>query len=59
MRLAICREIHYPETSVADPDPNPDPPDPHVLGLLDPNPLVRGMDPDPNTALDPSIIEQK
>jgi hypothetical protein len=28
----------------------------HVcLGLLDPDPLVRGMDPDP----DPSIIEQK
>ncbi len=28
----------------------------HVfLGLLDPDPLVRGMDPDP----DPSIIKQK
>jgi hypothetical protein len=44
-------------TSVADPDPNldPDPQDPHVLGLLDPDPdpLVRGMDPDP------SIIMQK
>jgi hypothetical protein len=39
--------------SVADPDP----PDPHVLGLLDPDPdpLARGMDPDP----DPSIIMQK
>ncbi len=23
-------------------------PDPRVLGLLDPNPLVRGMDPDPD-----------
>jgi hypothetical protein len=34
------------------PDPNPDP---HVLGLPDPDPLVRGMDPDP----DPSIIKQK
>ncbi len=36
-------------------DPNPDPPDPRVLGLLDPDPdpLVRGMDPDP------SIIRQK
>jgi hypothetical protein len=35
----------------------PDPPDPQVLGLLDPDPdpLVRGMDPDP----DPSIIMQK
>ncbi len=41
--------------SVADPDPNPDPhpPDPRVL--LDPDPLVRGMDPD----LDPFIIKQK
>jgi hypothetical protein len=29
-------------------------PDPHVLGLPDPDPLVRGMDPDP----DPSIIKQ-
>jgi hypothetical protein len=35
-------------------DPDPDPPDPCVLGLLDPDPLVRGMDPDP----DPSIIMQ-
>ncbi len=44
--------------SVAE-DPNPDPPDPHVLGLLDPNPdpLVRGMDPDPDPY--PSIIKQK
>jgi hypothetical protein len=35
-------------TSVADPDP--DPPDPHVLGLPDPDqdPIVRGMDPDPD-----------
>jgi hypothetical protein len=37
--------------SVADPDP----PDPHVLGLQDPDPLVRGMDPDPEH----SIIMQK
>jgi hypothetical protein len=31
------------------------------LGLPDPDPLVRGMDPDPNPALDPdpSIIMQK
>ncbi len=27
------------------------------LGLMDPDPLVRGMDPDP--ALDPSIIKFK
>jgi hypothetical protein len=33
-------------TNVA--DPNPDPPDPRVLGLPDPDPLVRGMDPDPD-----------
>jgi hypothetical protein len=38
--------------SVADPDP----PGIHMfLGLPDPDPLVRGMDPDP----DPSIIMQK
>jgi hypothetical protein len=39
--------------SVADPEP----PDPHVFGPLnpDPDPLVRGMDPD----LGPSIIQQK
>ncbi len=29
--------------------------DPDVLGLLDPDPLVRDMDPDP----DPSIFKQK
>ena len=36
-------------------DPDPDPPDPHVFGPLGsgPDPLVRGMDPDP------SIIKQK
>jgi hypothetical protein len=33
------------------PDPNPDP-DPHIFG---PDPLVKGMDPDP----DPSVIKQK
>jgi hypothetical protein len=32
-------------SSVADPDPNPDL---HVLGLPDPDPLVRAMDPDPS-----------
>jgi hypothetical protein len=38
-----------------------DPPDPHVLGLLDPDPdsLVRDMDPDPDPDPDPSIIKQK
>ncbi len=50
-----CTIKHPFRPSVADPDP--DPPDPRVLGLLDPDPdpLVRGMDPDP----DPSIIMQK
>jgi hypothetical protein len=48
--------------SVADPDSNPDP---HVFGLLDPDsdPLVRGMDPDPDPTLDPdpdpSITKKK
>jgi hypothetical protein len=43
--------------SVADPDPALDP-DPPVLGLPDPDPLVRGMDPDPALDPDPSIIKQ-
>ncbi len=36
-------------------------PDPHVLGLMDPDPLVIAMDRDPDLAqsLDPSIIKQK
>jgi hypothetical protein len=29
------------------------------LGLLDPGPFVRGMDPDPDPNPDPSIIMQK
>ncbi len=35
--------------SISVADPHPDPPDPHVFGLLDPDPdpLIRGMDPDP------------
>jgi hypothetical protein len=37
-------------SSVVDPDP-----DPFVLDLLDPGPLIRGTDPDP----DPSIIKKK
>ncbi len=40
-------KIEHATTSIADPDPNPDPPDQHVFGLLDPDPLVRGMAPDP------------
>ena len=43
--------------SVADPDP--DPPDPRVFGDPDLDPLVRGMDPDPDHDLDPSNIKQK
>jgi hypothetical protein len=59
--LHQLRNKNIVKTSVADPDPNPDPnpdpPDPHVFGP----PLVRDMDPDPDTALDPdpSIIMQK
>jgi hypothetical protein len=30
---------------------DPDPHDPHVLGLPDPDPLVRGTDPDPDLSL--------
>ncbi len=37
------------DSSVADPDPS----DPNVFGLLDPDPLVKRTDPDP------SIIKQK
>jgi hypothetical protein len=41
-------------------DPGPDPPDPHALGLLDPDLdlLVGGVDPDPDLAPEPSIIMQ-
>jgi hypothetical protein len=44
--------------SVADPNQYPDPPDPRVFGPPGSgsgDPLVRGMDPDP----DPSINKQK
>jgi hypothetical protein len=43
--------------SVADPGPELDPPDSHFLSLLDPDPdpLVRGMDPDQYS----SISKQK
>jgi hypothetical protein len=30
---------------------DPDPQDPHVLGLLDPDPLIRGTDPAPDPYL--------
>jgi hypothetical protein len=44
-------------SSVADPDPS----DPYGFGLLDPDPdpLVRGMDPDAALDPDPSITKQK
>ncbi len=45
-----------PQTNVKDQDPNPDPSDPYVFGLLDPDPLVRAMDPDPDPDL--SITKQ-
>jgi hypothetical protein len=37
----------------------PDPPDPRVFGLPDPDPLVRGMDPDSDPDTDACIIMQK
>ncbi len=42
--------------SVADPEP-----DRYFLGLLDPDldPVVQGIDSDPDPAPDPSIIKQK
>jgi hypothetical protein len=40
--------------SVADPDSS----DPYVLGLMDPDPLVRGTDPASDPDPDPSIIKQ-
>ncbi len=41
-----CKNYH--ESSVGDPDPELDPQNPHVLGVLDPDLdlLVRGLDPD-------------
>jgi hypothetical protein len=50
----ICQKSNiFPIGNLADSVPDPVQPDPHVFG--DPDPLVRGMDPDP----DPSIIKQK
>jgi hypothetical protein len=43
--------IIYP--SVADPDPNP-----HVLGLLDPDPLVRSTDPAPDLDHQAKIVRK-
>ncbi len=50
-----CYRIFGLISSVLDPDP----PDPHVFGppRSDPDPLVRGMDPDP--APDPSYHQAK
>ncbi len=50
-------------TSVADPDPNPDPRIHMFWGLLNPDadPSIKGMDPDPDPDpdLDTSITKQK
>jgi hypothetical protein len=45
------KPIRIPGHSVADPDPVPS--DPYVLGPLDPDPdpLVRGTDPDPDSSI--------
>ncbi len=52
MRLAICREIHYPEKPMLRIRIRI-----HMfLGLLDPDQLVRGMDPDTDTAPDPEPV---
>jgi hypothetical protein len=52
--------VPYIATSVADPYPNPDPPDPHVFGPPgNRSGSIRGMDPDPVPDPDPSIIKQK
>jgi hypothetical protein len=55
--VRACIGVVVASTSVADPDPL----DHTFLGLPDPDPLVRGMDPDPDPSLDPdpSIIMQK
>jgi hypothetical protein len=57
LHLSFYWYVHCAIGSVADPVPNPDPPAPQCLGLLDPDPdpSVRGMDPD----LDPSITKKK
>ncbi len=69
IRLRVLRSVHHSskiksykvvkkvEISVADPDPQ----DPYVLSLPDPDLLVRGTHPDPDPAPIPdnSIIKQK
>jgi hypothetical protein len=52
-REISCRAVFLIRIRIRNPDP--DPPDPPLLGLPDPDPIVRGMDPDPET----SIIKQK
>ncbi len=47
VRRCVYFKMDTIDPSVADPDPS-------FLGLLDPDPLVRGMDPDP----DPSIKQK-
>jgi hypothetical protein len=54
-RAAMIRDLQTKMVGTSVADPNPDPPDLYVLDLLDPDPLVTGMDSDP----DPSIIKQK
>jgi hypothetical protein len=50
------RELTVPlQSCFADPNRDPDPSVRMFLGLVDSDPLVRSMDPDP----DPSIIKQK
>ncbi len=42
------RKSAHLKSSVADPDPNPGPSEPYVLGLLDLDTLAKGTDPDPD-----------
>jgi hypothetical protein len=46
-------------SSFADPDPNLDPPDPHVFGPPGSGSISQGMDLAPDPDLDPSITKQK
>jgi hypothetical protein len=56
VQQAFCPETGDDLYSIV---PDPDPPDPRVFGLPDPDPLVRGVGPDPALDPDPSIIMQK
>jgi hypothetical protein len=51
--------IFLVDTSVVDPDPNPDPPDPHVFGPPGSGFTSQSVDLDPALDPDPSIIVQK